>query len=149
VIDAQSRDLLQDIVRRESRSVLTYVADAYPWTTARDSRAVDALRKLLAEEAGAVAALGRFLFRRHVPVASLGSYPSSFTTMNFLALEYLLPRLIDYERHSIAELERDLAAVADPEARAEVEKLLAVKRRNLPALEGLAAGQPKAEEVVT
>src|SRR5205823_6414009 len=79
VIDAQTRDLLQDIVRRQSRSVLTYVGDAYPWTTARDSRAVDALRKLIAAEAGVVA----------------------------------------------------------------------VKRRNLPALEGLAARQPKAEEVVT
>jgi hypothetical protein len=149
VIDAQTRDLLQDIVRRESRSVLTYVGDAYPWTTARDSRAADALRKLIAEEAGAVAGLGRFLFRRHMPVVSLGSYPSSFTTMNFVALEYLLPRLIDYERRSIADLERDLVGVRDPEARAEVEKLLAVKRRNLPVLESLAVGQPKAEEVVT
>ena len=149
MIDAQTRDLLQDIVRRESRSVLTYVGDAYPWTTARDSRAVDALRKLIAAEAGAVAELGRFLFRRHMPVVSLGSYPSSYTSMNFVALEYLLPRLIDYERRSTAQLERDLAAVRDPEARAEVEKLLAVKRRNLPDLEGLAARKPKAEEVVT
>jgi hypothetical protein len=149
VIDAQTRDLLQDIVRRESRSVMTYVGNAYPWTTARDSQAVDTTRKLITDEARAVAALGQFLFRRHMPVVSLGSYPSSFTTMNFVALEYLLPRLIDYERRSTAELERDLVALRDPEARAEVEKLLAVKRRNLPTLEKLAAGQPKAEEVVT
>ena len=41
----------------------------------------------------------------------------------------------------IADLEQDLKASADAEARAKVEHLLAVKRKNLPVLEGLAAPQ--------
>jgi hypothetical protein len=139
VIDPQSQALLQDIVRRESRSVLLYVHDAYPWTTTAEEGAMATLRRLIADEAATVVALGRFLVRRRLPLPLLASYPTSFTTINFLALDFLLPRLADAERRSLAELEQDLKAIADADARAEVEKLAAVKRRNLATLEELAA----------
>ena len=37
MIDPRTAGALQKIVGRESRSVLMYVGDAFPWTTARDS----------------------------------------------------------------------------------------------------------------
>jgi hypothetical protein len=141
VIDHATQALLQDIVGRESRSVLMYVGDAFPWTTAGGEQTLQTLRRLIAEEGRAIAALGRYLVRRHLPPPHPGNYPSSFTTINFLSLDYLLPRLVEHERRSLAELERDLPRVTDAEARAEVEKLAAVKGLHLRELEQLAAAQ--------
>jgi hypothetical protein len=143
-MDAQTQTTLQEILRRESRSVLSYVGDAYPWTTARGDAALTKLRHLVAEERAAVAGLGRLLTRHRLPMVYLGSYPTSFTTINFLALDYLLPRLIAFEGQSIADLERDLTRLSDAEARAEVGRLIEVKRHNLAALEALGSPQPEA-----
>jgi hypothetical protein len=144
VIDPHTQTLLQDILRRESRSVLMYVAEAYPWTTSMQTKALTDLQQLIAAEREAVACLGRFLVRQRIPLPYLPSYPAHFTTINFVALDFLLPRLIEHERRSIAALERDLASLKDPAARTEVEKLLALKRRHLPQLEELASVQPQA-----
>jgi hypothetical protein len=144
VIDAHSQTLLQDILRRESRSVLLYVDEAFPWTTATEQKALTDLRQFIAAERQALTSLGQFLLRQHIPLPFLPPFPVSFTTINFLAFDYVLPRLIDYERRSIAELERDLHALKDPAAHAEVEKLLALKRRHLPQLEALVPAQAPA-----
>jgi len=141
VIDPHSQTLLQDILRRESRSVLLYVDEAFPWTTLTEEKSWTTLRQLIAEERQAVAALGQFLVRQRVPLPFLPSFPVQFTTINFLAFDYVLPRLLDSERQSIAALERDLPALKNPAAHAEVEKLLALKRRHLPQLEALAPAQ--------
>jgi hypothetical protein len=144
VIDAHTQTLLQDILRRESRSVLMYVAEAYPWTTWTQTKTLAALQQLIADERDAVAQLGRFLVRQRIPLPFLHSFPAHFTTINFLALDFILPRLIEQERRSVADLERDLGALKDPAARGEVEKLLTLKRRHLPQLEELASVQPQA-----
>ncbi len=144
MIEPREQTLLQDILRRESRSVLMYVAEAYPWTNATGTKALSALQQLIAAEREAVACLGRFLVRQRIPLPFLPSYPAHFTTINFLALDFILPRLIEHERKSIAELESDLAALKSPVARAEVEKLLDLKRKHLPQLEELASQQPQA-----
>lgn len=147
MIDPHSQTLLQDILRRESRSVLIYVAEAYPWTNSMRTKSLTALQHLIADEREAVANLGRFLVRQRIPLPFLPSYPAHFTTLNFLALDFILPRLTEYERQSIAELERDLASVKSPVARIEVEKLLALKRKHLPQLEELACEQPQSSVV--
>lgn len=147
MIDAHSQKLLQDILRRESRSALSYTAEAYPWTNSTEEKALKELQTLIAADHEAIVCLGRFLVRQRVPLPYLPAYPSHFTTINFLALDFLLPRLIEQERQSIADLERDLAAMKDPAARAEVERLLALKCRHLPQMEELASVQPQASAI--
>jgi hypothetical protein len=142
VIDPQTETLLQDIVRRESRSLLLYVGEAFPWTTTRGGPTLDRLKQLVHQEADAVAALGRYLVRRRVTPPALGAFPTGFTTYNFVALDFLLPRLAEQQRVDTAALERDLAAVGDPEARAQVQALLETKRLDLAGLEALAAAAP-------
>ncbi len=144
MIDLHTQQLLQDILRRESRSILAYVAEAYPWTTSTEEKTWAELQRLIAAEREAVASLGRFLVRRRIPPPYLPPYPAHFTTLNFLALDFLLPRLVEQERRSIADLERDRAALKDPAAQAEVDKLLALKRQHLARLEELAAAHPQA-----
>jgi hypothetical protein len=147
LIDPHSQTLLQDILRRESRSVLLYVDEAFPWTTATEAKSLTTLRQIIAAERQAVTALGQFLVRQRVPLPYLPPFPVSFTTINFLAFDYVLPRLIDSERQSITTLEHDLAALKNPAAHTEIEKLLALKRRHLPQLEALVSTQPLANAI--
>jgi hypothetical protein len=144
VIDAQTAALLDAVVRRESRSLLAYTADAFPWTTARGGEALARLRRVVDGHNRAVAALGRYLARQHLVPAVHDSYPVSFTTLNFTALDHLLPRLVASERASLAELEAEAARVTDPGARAELGRLLDAKRANLAELEALQSPTPTA-----
>jgi hypothetical protein len=144
VIDSQTQGILQAVLDRESRSMLLYTGEAYPWATLEEEKALRALQQLIAEEREAIGRLGRFLVRRHIPLPPLGFFPQQFTTINFLALDYLIPRLIEAQRRSIAELERDLAGLHDSDARTAVADLLAVKRRHLEVLEDLVRPQLQA-----
>ena len=147
MIDPRTQALLQQAFRRESLSMLRYVGEAFPWTAAAGDSALRRLREIEAEDREATADLGRFLFRRRIPPSYTGSFPSAFTTINFISLEYLLPRLVESQRKALADLERDLAAATDVDARAELEKLLAVKRFHLSELEGLKAPRGEATKV--
>src|SRR5205085_539201 len=112
------------IVRRESRSFASYIADAYPWTTAAGGPALGRLRQAFEEESEAVSALGRYLARQRVPMPFMGAYPVSFTSTNFLSLEYLVPRLIEAQKQLIAALQADLKRIEPGEPRARAEALL-------------------------
>lgn len=142
MIDAQTRTILEEVVRGLGRSLLQYVSDAFPWITAGEQPALAEVQAMAKEERQAAAALARFLARRRLPVPYLGAYPSFFTTINYVTLEYLLPMLLDYQVKAVAGLERDLGELADPEARQQVEMILELKRRHLEKLESLAAAYP-------
>jgi hypothetical protein len=139
VIDARTEALLQEIVRRESRSFLQYIADSFPWTTSNEHAVLAKLQQLIAEECVVVAGLGRFLVRHHLAPPYLGPYPMEFTRSNFVALDFLLPRLVEEQRRAIVALEQDLSQLYDAEARAAVQSILDTKRRHLQTLEGLTA----------
>jgi hypothetical protein len=138
VIGPQDAAVLEGIIRREGRSLLQYVSEAFPWVSAGTDGALTELRRLTAEERDAVGALTRFLARRRHTVPYLGAYPMAFTTMNYVSLGHLLPRLLEHQRRALAALEADRQALTDAEARAEVDKVLEMKRKHLQTLEALA-----------
>jgi hypothetical protein len=143
MLDSQTQNQLQELLQRESRSFLQYVRDSFPWITSEEKPALAQLQTLIEEERRATAALAKFLTRQRIPLPYLGSYPVTFTTLNFISLDHLLPILADSERRAITDLESDLASFADPECCHEVQKLLDLKRRHLKALETLAAAHPE------
>jgi hypothetical protein len=138
-MDGPTAVLVQEIVRRESLSLLAYVRDAFPWATKAGGAALVGLRQIVAEHDRAVVALVKQLTRRRVAPASIGSYPSGFTSYNFLSLSHLLPQLVRTERESLARLEADAPRVADSELRHAVDQFLAGKRDRLARLEALTA----------
>jgi hypothetical protein len=143
MLDARAQARLQEVLRRESRSFLQYTSDSFPWTTSDEKDALAQLQTLIQEERSAITALGKFLVRHHIPLPYLGQYPVTFTTQNFLSLDYLLPMLVGSERRAIADLEDDLASFADPETRQEVRKLVDLKRQHLKTLEALSLAHPE------
>jgi hypothetical protein len=138
-MDAAAADLLQEIVRAESLSLLAYVGDAFPWTAKGGDATLAKLRQIVTEHNREVTALGKLLARHRMAPPSLGSYPTSFTSINFLALSYILERLIVSERASVSLLEKEIARVVDTEARAALDHFLAAKRDHLARLEALAS----------
>lgn len=142
MIDPQTLACLHEIIRRESLSVLPYVGQAYPWTTAQNNAALLELKRIIDEEREAINSIGVFLTRRRVGVPWIGSFPSSFTTINFLALDHILRLLIEYEKRSIPLVEKELQVITDAGARTLVQALLDSKRQHVRELELLAMPQP-------
>ena len=77
MIDPRTQALLQRVFRRESLSMLRYVGEAFPWTSAGGDAALRRLREIEAEDREATADLGLFLFRRRIPPSYTGSFPSA------------------------------------------------------------------------
>lgn len=139
MIDFHTHALLQKIIRRESRSLLQFVGESFPWTSPGERAALAKLQEMIEAERQGTAALGRLLNRQRLPLPTLGAYPQSFTNINYVSLDFLLPLLIDNLRRSIGDLEHDLASLYDTEARAEVRNILDMKRKHLQELEKMTA----------
>ena len=131
--------LLQNLLRQESRSLLQYAAESYPWSKAEGQGACDALRALAQAETAAVAKLGRWLAKQRVPLTFPGAYPLHFTTINFIAVQAMLPRLIADQQQRIVAVEKTAAAVSEEDGRALVQALLELKKSHLQQLSALQA----------
>lgn len=139
MIDAPTQSMLQEMVRRESLSLLQYITDAFPWTSPQGRAVLHNLLALIEEERQAAARLCRLLAKHRLQPPYGGAFPTWFTNINFLALDHLLPKLVERQKLMIGDLERDLTCLYDAEARAEVEKVLDMKQRHLKELEEMAA----------
>jgi hypothetical protein len=137
--------LLQDLVRKEGRSLLQYVTESFPWTTPKTHHILPVLVDMAKDEQEGAAAVVRLLVKNRLRPPYLGAYPMSFTTINYMSLEFLLPYLIDFEARRIGELEKDLAVPSDDETRQLLQSLLDMKRRHLQTLTTfIAADKPAA-----
>src|SRR4051812_4337619 len=122
------------LIRRESRTLLQYVVEAFPWTKTGDGDTVRQLQQVGKEEAEAAAAVAVFLRKEHLTPPALGAFPSHFTRFNFLGLERLVPLVLQQHHEGIAALEEDLRHVTDPAARQQFESFLMLKQRHLKSL---------------
>ena len=136
-IVTETQTLLQEIVRRESRSLLLYIGDSFPWTTNEHAPDLVTMRKLVRREANAISTLGKFLVRQRITPPFYGSYPASFTSCNFIDLAFLLPRLMSAQEKGIAALTADIARVHEHEPKNQLEALLGVKQSTLAGLAAL------------
>lgn len=143
-MDAGSVALLHRLVTMGSRSLLQYVCQASPWSADGADPALTRLQALAALERDATARLTRHLQRKRLPLAPRESYPSHFTTLNFVRLEFIVPKLIAEHISEIAEIERLLPDAKDEEIRVLGEQYLARKRRDLETLKEIASGRPLA-----
>jgi hypothetical protein len=144
VIDAHTLSILHEIIRRESLSFVHYLRDSFPWPSPDGSDAERALAPILEQEHKALGDLYRFLTRMKAPFPYVGSYPSVFTTRNFISLHGLIPLLLEDERGLIGALERDRRAIGDEQPHGVVSHLLDVKQANVNRLEQLSQSNPVA-----
>jgi hypothetical protein len=133
----QEADLLETIIQREARSFLQFASEMYPWTQVSGAQAVDTFEELAHAERDAVGRLMKLLIRYTRVAPHLNPYPMAYTSLGFVALDYLVKKTAEHQRQDITALERDRSALTHAEVRAEVDALLAMKREHLKTLESL------------
>jgi len=120
------------------RSLPLYLDYACPWTYRGDEKAVATLRNIVAGQkqlstrvAQAVMALGP---------TEIGEFPIEFLDMHDLSLDFLVKKLIEYQKKDIAALEQCAAELApDRKASALADEALGAARGHLESLEDLAS----------
>jgi hypothetical protein len=132
---------LAEVLRREERSLLQYVRAAEPWAPPADRKLRDEVRRLADDEAEALDRLAAFLQSRRVPLPEAGGFPTAFTSLNYVAIRSLLPRLIAGQEQDLTALEADQKSLSE-DGRGPVAELLGLKRAHLDALHKLADGRP-------
>ena len=133
-MDAGSLSLFCRLISMGAYSLLQYVSESFPWSASASAGALTKVREIAAEERVEVARFTRILQKRHISLPIQGAYPSHYTTMNFVALDYLLPKLIGEHEKEIAEIESKLPTVGDEEIRVLAQAYLDMKRRHLQIL---------------
>lgn len=136
-MDAGSQQLLARLIALGTSSLLQYASESSPWSARQSRGAFERLLTLAHEEREKATHFTRWLQKKHVRLPALGSFPSHFTTMNFVTVDHLVPKLIAEADQEIAEIERILSPLDDEEARALVQGYLDMKRRHLEALQEL------------
>jgi hypothetical protein len=143
-MDAGSRDRFCRMLALGGSSLLQYVSESSPWSLGADHAALDKVRALAAEDRAEITRFTRWLQKKHERVPSLYSYPSHFTTMNFVSLDYLLPKLLAENTHQIVEIERLLNEMDDEEVRTLTAGYLDMKKRHLETLRELTTSKTPA-----
>jgi hypothetical protein len=140
--DQNNIDLLNRLVARVYRCLLQYTVECWPWTTSSESSDEKSPEQKTIEEMAArqqefVARLADLLSRRGV-VPDFGNYPDN-SELHYVALDYLIGKLIADEERLVAELESSREAFRnDPPAATLIVELLAAEKENLARLRDLA-----------
>lgn len=130
---------VNDLLIKLGRSLLQYVGESWPWTGAGEAGEKEVVDRLVAEQRQSVARLVELLNRRG-HVVNYGTYPTEYTSLHFVALDYLLDRLYAEQQVLAEETDRvaDIAlAQVDPEATKLLAEIRDQAARHLQELEQL------------
>jgi hypothetical protein len=138
-----------DLLGREISSLLHYLADAWPWAGGKEREVITRIQALIRAERDAHQKLATALRRQRV-VPPSPRFPMEYTTFHYVAMDFLLPRVIGQQQELLARLEDDIKRVADDaDAKHLLEPVLALKRKHLVELERLAAEHSGAKSLAT
>jgi len=139
--DLNSNDVLNRVLARLNRSLMQYAVDCWPWSRATDTSAIETpeqkfIEQMTVRQRDFVARLVELIMRRG-DVVDFGSFPDN-SELHYVALDYLLGKLIADEQDLVALLKSALSALHhDPEAVGTVSELLAAETQNVTRLQEL------------
>src|SRR6516162_8836008 len=136
-MDAGSLALFTRLISMGSSSLLQYVSESYPWSADAARAGLDSVAAMAREERDKVVSFTRHLQKNRLRVAPMQAFPSHFTTINFVALEYLLPKLIAEHEKEIAQIDSMLPQAGDDEIRKLALAYRDMKHRHLQTLREL------------
>ena len=139
MMDSAEMKRLQDILRRESRSLLQYVRESAPYAIGPDRKLLAEVQRIAEEESIALDQFADFLTQNRVPLPYMGSFPMGFTDFNYVAIRYLLPKLVSEQRQDLAALEASASALNEATGRTAMSTLIELHRRHLKELEATSA----------
>ena len=132
------------------RSLPFYLSYTSPWMRKQDEKAAEALSRIVKQQQDLAARVAELVLEQG-PM-NLGEYPIEFYDFHDLSFEFLLGKLVEYQRRDIAALEKVVLKLQpDRRAAALAEETLGMARGHLETLEELAAelGKPAAPTLAT
>jgi len=90
--DSKINSLLNDVLIELHRSLVQYTAEAWPWSTSQDAESRQLVQQIALRQQAEVAELAQLLQARGW-VIDFGVYPQDYTTLHYVALEFLLSYL--------------------------------------------------------
>jgi hypothetical protein len=108
-------DRLNDLLIDVGRSLLQYVGESWPWTSEDEADVRIAVETMVAEQRDTVLQLAGLLDDRAHRII-YGQYPSEYTSLHYVALDYLLEQLARQQQ----DLASDFADAAEESAGDEI-----------------------------
>ena len=137
----ETLDLLDELVRLHRFSLIRYLRYADPWAENRE--ATEVLRRISDMQEVTAEKLESVILEYDGPLP-VGDFPLEYTSFNDVALQYVLPKAIAYQRALVASLRQAVDQLDDePRLQALVEEALGEAKGHLETLEEL-AGTPAA-----
>jgi hypothetical protein len=120
------------------RSLPMYLTYAHPWTHRGDEKALAILRHIADEQQQMASRIAQHILDHHGPIET-GEYPIDFLDMHDLSLDFLITRLVQFQKNDVAAIEQCVAQLkADRQSAALAEEALGASRAQLETLEELA-----------
>ncbi len=105
-------EILTELLNRLSRSWLQYIGEAWPWAPSESEDRLEAFRALVRRQEFSAERVASLLTDREA-VVKVRSYPFDGTTLNYVTLDYVKPRLVADEKEIIAELKSAAVGLKD------------------------------------
>ena len=136
----QHNTQLDQLLITLSRSLLQYVGEAWPWTGSHASTERQKINELVSRQQKQISRLSELLSRRNRYI-DFGTYPTEYTDLHYVALDYLLSQLIENEDSLITDLEQTLQKCTDDsDAIPLLQQILSDQRASLSQLQELGVG---------
>jgi hypothetical protein len=127
-------DELNHALIRLHRNLLQYAAEVWVWAGTARERQRQVLDRIVAEQKQEVAALADLLLGRRHNI-DLGTYPTEFTDLHYVSLDFLHGQLVGAQTRLLQDLESIRRAVAvDLDATSLLEKIVSAEGSHLQQL---------------
>lgn len=135
--DQASLQILGDLLNQIQYSLLQYVGESWPWTSAEDQSRKDAFTGLVRRQQFSAERLASLLVDRRAVVTG-SNYPHDCSELHFVTLDYARARLISNTSDIVSSLKDATSQLADdPEALRLVEQLASDEEQTLESVKSL------------
>lgn len=142
--EIQHNARLNGFVISLGRSLLQYADECWPWVGTSEADVQTAFRQLAALQRQEIAAISELLDQRRWTI-DFGGYPTDFTDLHFVSLDFLLSRIVASEQAIVADLEDAVHACDDDPAAVDVlQEVLTTERKILERLKSVMAARGQA-----
>ncbi len=129
--------ILAELLNRMRRSWLQYIGESWPWASSESADRLDAFGGLVRRQQFAVERIASLLADRHA-IYTNRNYPFDGTSLNYVTLDFVKPRLVADEQAIVAELKAAATSLEDDaEALRLVEQITIDVEQTLSELTGL------------
>ncbi len=139
--EQQQNERLNEVLVRILRGLLQYTGECWPWSSAANGDEHVAVMRLVDEQQEQIRELSELLNERGALI-DFGTYPTEYTDLNYVSLDYMLDELIREQQALIADLKQAITDCAsDPEGQELLTEIEPQAQQHLDTLKELAAAR--------